>query len=64
LSHLSNLQRLGDPDKLPWHLKDAEGQVLTGTLEGSQSSSHVLFVSQADGFKVIPVSKWFSGVLD
>ena len=51
--------RFGDPDKLPWQLKDADGQVLTGTLEGSQASSHVLFLSHIDGFKVIPVSKWY-----
>lgn len=52
--------RFGDPDRLPWQLKDADGQVLTGSLEGSQSAHHVLFLSYNDGFKVIPVVKWYT----
>ncbi|KAJ3357341.1 hypothetical protein HDU91_005412 [Kappamyces sp. JEL0680] len=49
--------RIGDPDKLPWQLKDAEGQGFEGKLEGSQSSNHVLFVStDSGGFKVIPAT--------
>lgn len=51
--------RFADPDKFPWILSDAENQQYTGNLEGSQSANHVLFLSVADGFRVIPVSKWY-----
>ncbi|KAI8900609.1 hypothetical protein BC833DRAFT_581092 [Globomyces pollinis-pini] len=54
--------RHSDPDKSPWILKDAEEQTYIGNLEGSQSSNHVLFVSTPEGFKVIPVSKWYKFV--
>jgi transcription initiation factor TFIIF subunit alpha len=33
--------------------------VTLGALEGSQSSNYVLFVSGAEGFKVLPVSKFY-----
>jgi transcription initiation factor TFIIF subunit alpha len=55
----ANSYSVNDPDKLPWQLKDADSQGFEGKVEGSQSSNHVLFVSGMDGFKVIPVSKWY-----
>jgi hypothetical protein len=53
--------RYSDPDKAPWVLKDTSepAQQYTGTLEGSQTSSYVLFVNAGSGFKVIPVVKWY-----
>jgi hypothetical protein len=53
--------RYSDPDKAPWIFKDSSEPVqqYTGTLEGSQTSSYVLFVNAGSGFKVIPVAKWY-----
>jgi hypothetical protein len=51
--------RHGDPDKSPWIFKDAEDHHFIGSLEGSQNANHVLLLPGANGFKVIPVSKWY-----
>jgi transcription initiation factor TFIIF subunit alpha len=51
--------RYADPDKSPWILRDAEQHTFQGTVEGSQSSNYVLFVNAQNGFKVIPVQKWY-----
>jgi hypothetical protein len=40
-------------------LSDAESNQFVGNLEGSQHSNYVLFMSSMDGFRVIPVSKWY-----
>ena len=48
-----------DPDRLDWVLADADQREFVGKLQGGQRSNFVLFVSTRDGFKVIPVQKWY-----
>ncbi|KAJ3261536.1 hypothetical protein HK103_005374 [Boothiomyces macroporosus] len=50
--------RHADPDKAPWEITDGE-QTFIGNLEGSQNSNYVIFVSTNEGFKVVPVAKWY-----
>ncbi|KAJ3274478.1 hypothetical protein HDV01_002606 [Terramyces sp. JEL0728] len=50
--------RYADPDKAPWELTDGE-QTFIGNLEGSQNSNYVVFVSTNEGFKVVPLAKWY-----
>ncbi|KAJ1728896.1 transcription factor IIF subunit tfg1 [Coemansia biformis] len=53
-------RRLDIEEARPWVLEDDdEKEVWTGTLEGGQSSSYVLFVLADDGFKVVPVDRWY-----
>ncbi|KAJ2775760.1 transcription factor IIF subunit tfg1 [Coemansia javaensis] len=53
-------RRMDIEEARPWMLEDDdESELWTGTLEGGQSSSFVLFVLAADGFKVVPVDRWY-----
>ncbi|KAJ1908183.1 transcription factor IIF subunit tfg1 [Coemansia sp. IMI 209127] len=53
-------RRLDIEEARPWVLEDDdEKDVWTGSLEGAQSSSYVLFVLTDDGFKVVPVDRWY-----
>ncbi|KAJ1940410.1 transcription factor IIF subunit tfg1, partial [Kickxella alabastrina] len=53
-------RRLDIEEARPWVLEDDdEKEVWTGSLEGGQSSSYVLFVLTEDGFKVVPVDRWY-----
>ncbi|KAJ2756563.1 transcription factor IIF subunit tfg1, partial [Coemansia nantahalensis] len=53
-------RRLDIEEARPWVLEDDdEKEVWTGTLEGGQSSSYVLFVLAENGFKVVPVDRWY-----
>ncbi|KAJ2005162.1 transcription factor IIF subunit tfg1 [Coemansia thaxteri] len=53
-------RRLDIEEARPWVLEDDdEKEVWTGSLEGGQSSSYVLFVLTDDGFKVVPVDRWY-----
>ena len=48
-----------DPDRLDWVLSDAAKKEYIGKVQGGQRSNFVIFVSTKDGFKVIPVEKWY-----
>ncbi|KAJ1821456.1 transcription factor IIF subunit tfg1, partial [Coemansia sp. RSA 2599] len=53
-------RRLDIEEARPWVLEDDdEKEVWTGSLEGGQSSSYVMFVLADDGFKVVPVDRWY-----
>ncbi|KAJ2488516.1 transcription factor IIF subunit tfg1 [Coemansia sp. RSA 2050] len=53
-------RRLDIEEARPWVLEDDdEKEVWTGSLEGGQSSTYVLFVLTDDGFKVVPVDRWY-----
>ncbi|KAJ2886018.1 transcription factor IIF subunit tfg1, partial [Coemansia aciculifera] len=53
-------RRLDIEEARPWVLEDDdESEVWTGSLEGGQSSAYVLFVLTDDGFKVVPVDRWY-----
>ncbi|KAJ2869905.1 transcription factor IIF subunit tfg1 [Coemansia aciculifera] len=53
-------RRLDIEEARPWVLEDDdEREVWTGSLEGGQSSTYVLFVLTDDGFKVVPVDRWY-----
>ncbi|KAJ2095529.1 transcription factor IIF subunit tfg1 [Coemansia sp. S100] len=53
-------RRLDIEEARPWVLEDDdEKEVWTGSLEGGQSSAYVLFVLTDDGFKVVPVDRWY-----
>ncbi|KAJ2535268.1 transcription factor IIF subunit tfg1, partial [Coemansia sp. RSA 1933] len=53
-------RRLDIEEARPWVLEDDdEKEVWTGALEGAQNSSHVLFVLTDDGFRVVPVDRWY-----
>ncbi|OMJ25357.1 Transcription initiation factor IIF subunit alpha [Smittium culicis] len=53
-------RKLNIEESRPWILEDFDGaQNWTGTLEGGQKSNYVLFVLMDDGFKVVPVDKWY-----
>ncbi|KAJ2850252.1 transcription factor IIF subunit tfg1 [Coemansia brasiliensis] len=53
-------RRLDIEEARPWILEDDdEKEVWTGELEGGQSSEYVLFVLAEDGFRVVPVDRWY-----
>ncbi|KAJ2628492.1 transcription factor IIF subunit tfg1 [Coemansia sp. RSA 1290] len=53
-------RRLDIEEARPWILEDdEEKEVWTGELEGGQSSEYVLFVLAEDGFRVVPVDRWY-----
>ncbi|PVU92075.1 hypothetical protein BB559_003855 [Furculomyces boomerangus] len=53
-------RKLNIEESRPWILEDFDGkQNWTGTLEGGQKSNYVLFVLMEDGFKVVPVNRWY-----
>ncbi|KAJ2027485.1 transcription factor IIF subunit tfg1 [Coemansia sp. S610] len=53
-------RRLDIEEARPWVLEDDdEKEVWTGSLEGGQNSTYVLFVLTDDGFKVVPVDRWY-----
>ncbi|KAI9500898.1 transcription factor IIF subunit tfg1 [Coemansia spiralis] len=53
-------RRLDIEEARPWVLEDDdEKEMWTGSLEGGQNSSFVLFVLTDDGFKVVPVDRWY-----
>ncbi|KAJ2502991.1 transcription factor IIF subunit tfg1 [Coemansia sp. RSA 1972] len=54
-------RRLDIEEARPWVLEDDdESQVWTGDLEGGQNASaYVLFVLADDGFRVVPVDRWY-----
>ncbi|KAJ1662248.1 transcription factor IIF subunit tfg1 [Coemansia sp. RSA 1813] len=53
-------RRLDIEEARPWVLEDDdEKDVWTGSLEGAQNSAYVLFVLTDDGFKVVPVDRWY-----
>ncbi|KAJ2721618.1 transcription factor IIF subunit tfg1 [Coemansia sp. Benny D115] len=53
-------RRLDIEEARPWVLEDDdEKEVWTGSLEGGQMSTYVLFVLTEDGFKVVPVNRWY-----
>ncbi|KAJ2480523.1 transcription factor IIF subunit tfg1 [Coemansia sp. RSA 2131] len=54
-------RRLDIEEARPWVLEDDdESQVWTGDLEGGQTASaYVLFVLADDGFRVVPVDRWY-----
>ncbi|KAJ2080085.1 transcription factor IIF subunit tfg1 [Coemansia sp. RSA 988] len=53
-------RRLDIEEARPWVLEDDdEKEVWTGSLEGGQNSAFVLFVLADDGFKVVPVDRWY-----
>ncbi|KAJ1847352.1 transcription factor IIF subunit tfg1 [Coemansia sp. RSA 2708] len=53
-------RRLDIEEARPWVLEDAdEREVWTGELEGGQTSAYVLFVLAEDGFRVVPVDRWY-----
>ncbi|KAI9269862.1 hypothetical protein BY458DRAFT_510643 [Sporodiniella umbellata] len=53
-------RELKEQEHRPWILEDIEGQNnFTGTLEGGQRSDYMLFVLAENGFKVVPVDRWY-----
>ncbi|ORX67637.1 Rap30/74 interaction domain-containing protein [Linderina pennispora] len=53
-------RRLNIEEARPWVLEDYdEKESWNGTLEGGQKSDYVLFVLMDDGFKVVPVDRWY-----
>ncbi|KAJ2655294.1 transcription factor IIF subunit tfg1 [Coemansia sp. RSA 1200] len=53
-------RRLDIEEARPWVLEDDdETEMWTGSLEGAQNSAHVLFVLTDDGFRVVPVDRWY-----
>ncbi|KAJ2445433.1 transcription factor IIF subunit tfg1, partial [Coemansia sp. RSA 2440] len=54
-------RRLDIEEARPWVLEDDdESHVWTGDLEGGQNASaYVLFVLADDGFRVVPVDRWY-----
>ena len=48
-----------DPDRLDWVLSDSSKKEYIGKVQGGQRSNFVIFVSSRDGFRVIPVQKWY-----
>ncbi|KAJ1974613.1 transcription factor IIF subunit tfg1 [Dimargaris cristalligena] len=54
------MRKLREVESKPWLLEDFDHQELwTGSLEGGQKSSYVMFVLIEDGFKIIPADKWY-----
>ncbi|KAF7728149.1 hypothetical protein EC973_006664 [Apophysomyces ossiformis] len=53
-------RELKEQEQKPWVLEDYDGQnSFTGTLEGGQRSDYVFFVLSDNGFKVVPVDRWY-----
>ncbi|KAJ1720959.1 transcription factor IIF subunit tfg1 [Coemansia erecta] len=53
-------RRLDIEEARPWMLEDDdEKEVWNGSLEGGQKAAHVLFVLTENGFKVVPVDRWY-----
>ncbi|KAI7861830.1 hypothetical protein BDF14DRAFT_1863800 [Spinellus fusiger] len=53
-------RELKEQEQRPWILEDYDGQnSFTGTLEGGQRSDYVFFVLTENGFKVVPVDRWY-----
>ncbi|KAJ1918434.1 transcription factor IIF subunit tfg1 [Mycoemilia scoparia] len=56
-----NQRRLNIEESRPWMFEDYDAQnSWTGTLEGGQKSNYFLFVLIDDGFKVVPVDRWYN----
>ncbi|KAJ1678908.1 transcription factor IIF subunit tfg1 [Spiromyces aspiralis] len=54
-------RRLNIEESRPWIFEDYDAQnSWTGTLEGGQKSNYFLFVLIEDGFKVVPVHRWYN----
>ncbi|KAH8547822.1 hypothetical protein BGW37DRAFT_508826 [Umbelopsis sp. PMI_123] len=53
-------RKLREEEQKPWVLEDFDNQNgFVGTLEGGQKSDYMLFVFAENGFKVVPVDKWY-----
>ncbi|KAI8086397.1 uncharacterized protein BX664DRAFT_335691 [Halteromyces radiatus] len=53
-------RELKEQEHRPWILEDFTGtNSFTGTLEGGQRSDYVLFVLTENGFKVVPLDRWY-----
>ncbi|CAO3583705.1 unnamed protein product [Absidia cylindrospora] len=53
-------RELKEQEHRPWILEDFNGtNSFTGTLEGGQRSDYVLFVLTENGFKVVPLDRWY-----
>ncbi|KAI8079532.1 uncharacterized protein B0P05DRAFT_586991 [Gilbertella persicaria] len=53
-------RELKEQEHRPWILEDYDGQnSFTGTLEGGQRSDYMFFVLTNNGFKVMPVERWY-----
>lgn len=53
-------RKLREEEQKPWVLEDFDNQnAFVGTLEGGQMSDYMLFVFAENGFKVVPVDKWY-----
>ncbi|KAJ2360119.1 transcription factor IIF subunit tfg1, partial [Coemansia sp. RSA 2607] len=53
-------RRLDIEEARPWVLEDDDDkEVWSGSLEGGQKAAHVLFVLAENGFKVVPVDRWY-----
>ncbi|RUP44765.1 hypothetical protein BC936DRAFT_149039 [Jimgerdemannia flammicorona] len=54
-------RKIKEQEQKPWVLEDYDGQnTWLGTLEGGQQAHYVLFVFSDNGFKVVPVSRWYN----
>ncbi|KAK9703956.1 transcription factor IIF subunit tfg1 [Basidiobolus ranarum] len=53
-------RKLKEQETNPWILEDYDGtNYWSGNLEGGQQSNYFLFVFSEDGFKVVPVHRWY-----
>jgi transcription initiation factor TFIIF subunit alpha len=53
-------RELKEQEHRPWILEDYDSQnSFTGTLEGGQRSDYMFFVLTDNGFKVMPVDRWY-----
>ncbi|KAI8331011.1 hypothetical protein BC941DRAFT_475181 [Chlamydoabsidia padenii] len=53
-------RELKEQEHKPWILEDFNGtNSFTGTLEGGQRSDYVLFILTDNGFKVVPLDRWY-----
>ncbi|KAI8882030.1 Rap30/74 interaction domain-containing protein [Backusella circina FSU 941] len=53
-------RELKEQEQRPWILEDYDGQnSFTGTYEGGQRSDYFFFVLTDNGFKVMPVDRWY-----
>ncbi|KAG2181933.1 hypothetical protein INT43_006858 [Umbelopsis isabellina] len=53
-------RKLREQEQKPWVLEDFDNQnSFVGSLEGGQQSDYMLFVFAENGFKVVPVDKWY-----
>lgn len=47
-------------ETLPWHLEDFDNKnIWTGSYEAALSRCHVMLVIDDDGFRIVPVEKWY-----